>query len=144
MIETMHEIWLAGLGALADARKRGPKLLDQLLTEGARVHEETRKVADKALREALEQVQAGVGSRIEEVRATAGDALANLEKLFQSRVHRALGQLGVPTADEIAALSKRVDSLNAGVAALAAKRGARRAAAPRTPRPKGGRESRAA
>jgi len=122
MLETMHEIWLAGLGALADARQRGPKLLEQLLAEGSRIHEETRQVADKALRRALEQVQSSVGERIEGARSQAGDVLDNLEKMFQTRVHQALGQIGVPTADQIATLANRVESLDASVAALTAGR----------------------
>jgi poly(hydroxyalkanoate) granule-associated protein len=124
MLAQLNEIWLAGLAALADARQRGPKVLEQLLAEGARIQEQTRAAADKAVRGALADVQSGVGMRIEDARAQAGDALENLEKMFHTRVHRALGQLGVPTAAEIDALSRRVEALNASVSALAGRRGA--------------------
>jgi poly(hydroxyalkanoate) granule-associated protein len=148
MLEAMHQIWLAGVGAIATARKEGPKILDELLAEGARIHESSRKAADKAVRSALAEVQDMVGERMKNAQTQAGETLDNLEKIFQTRVHRVLNQLGVPSADEIAALAKRVDALKDSVGRLTGLRGAKRksgrARAGARPRRKAARGKRAA
>ena len=119
MLDTVHQIWLAGLGAAARAHRGAPELLSELIAEGARVHAETRGAAEKAVRGALGEVQQRINARVGQVRGQAADSLASLEKMFQTRVHRALTQLGVPSAEEVEALSKRVDSLNANIDRLA-------------------------
>jgi poly(hydroxyalkanoate) granule-associated protein len=127
MLEAIHQIWLAGIGAVATARKEGPQRFEQLLEEGARISDKARKVADNAVKTALEQVQSTVGSRVKDAQSQANDALDNLEKIFQTRVHRALSRIGVPSADQIASLSKRVQALSDSVGKLATKRPAGRA-----------------
>ena len=52
------------------------------------------------------------------VRGKAGETLENLEAIFQSRVQKALQQLGMPTSKEINALSRKVNELNHSVNAL--------------------------
>lgn len=126
LLEAMHEIWLAGVGAFARAQKDGPKVLEQLLAEGVKVYGAARPVAERLIRDAIEQAQGTLGDRIGTARAQAGDTLENLEKMFQTRVHRALHQLGVPSADEIASLSRRVDELNENVEKLVTRRRAAR------------------
>lgn len=128
MLEAMHQVWLAGMGAVATARKQGPKVLDELLAEGARIHDTSRKTADKAMRSALAEVQGMVGDRMKSAQAQAGETLDNLEKIFQTRVHRVLNQIGVPSADEIQSLARRVDRLNDTVAQLGGASGGRRRA----------------
>jgi poly(hydroxyalkanoate) granule-associated protein len=130
----MHQIWLAGIGAASRAQSEGPKLLKELMAEGARVHSQTSRATKKAVRGAFDQVQSGITSRVELVREQAGDAIDNLERIFQTRVHRALNQLGVPSAEEIAELTKRVDALNANIDRLRHVR---------AQRPAGGRKRRA-
>lgn len=128
LLDGVHQIWLAGLGAVSKAQRGTPKLLDELVAEGARVHAKARTSAKKAVRGAVSEVQATFNERIGDARERAGEAYENLEKIFQTRVHRALNQLGVPSSDQVAALSKRVDALNANIAKLGRARRARRAA----------------
>jgi poly(hydroxyalkanoate) granule-associated protein len=115
LLDTVHQIWLAGLGAVSKARQGTPQLLEDLVSEGARIHTETRGAAEKAVRSLLEGVQTSISTRVGQVQGQAADTLANLEKIFQTRVHRALTQLGVPSAEEVESLSKRVDALNANI-----------------------------
>ncbi len=117
--DSMSQIWLAGLGAMAKAQRGTPQLLQELIAEGARVQNQTRGAAEKAVRSMVSNVRSSINARVDEVRDQATSALNDLEKIFQTRVHRALTQLGVPSAEEIAALSKRVDTLNASVEKLA-------------------------
>jgi poly(hydroxyalkanoate) granule-associated protein len=112
MLDTLHRIWLAGLGAAAKAQRGAPQLMEDLVEEGARVHSETRGAAEKALRELLGNTKATLDARVGQMKGHANDALENLEKIFQTRVHRALTQLGVPSAEEVEALSARVSTLN--------------------------------
>jgi poly(hydroxyalkanoate) granule-associated protein len=119
LLEVLHQVWLAGLGAVSKAEHGAPKLLEELIAEGARVHADTRNAAEKALRGAFGEVQSALSERMSMVRGEATDAFENLEKVFRARVHRALTQLGVPSADEVSALSKRVDVLNASINTLA-------------------------
>jgi poly(hydroxyalkanoate) granule-associated protein len=123
-------------------------MLDDLLAEGARIHESSRKAADKAVRSALAEVQDMVGDRMKTAQSQAGETLDNLEKIFQTRVHRVLNQLGVPSADEIAALAKRVDALKDSVGRLTGlRRGPRKPARAKSggrPRRKAARGKRAA
>jgi len=78
----------------------------------------------QALRGALGDVQATFNARVQQVRGQATDAFENLEKVFQTRVHRALNQIGVPSAEEVEGLSKRIDALNANIDRVARTRAA--------------------
>jgi len=115
MLEAVHQVWLAGLGAASKTRRGAPELFQELVSEGARVHAQTRGAAEKVLRSVVGDVQGRINSRVGQVRGQAEDTLAGLEKIFQTRVRRALTQLGVPSAEEVEALSKRVDALNANI-----------------------------
>jgi poly(hydroxyalkanoate) granule-associated protein len=121
VLDTMNQIWLAGLGAMAKAHQGAPQMLHSLAAEGARIQANTRGSAEKALGGLLSDVKATIDSGVSQVRGQAGDALDNLETIFQTRVRRALTQLGVPSSDDVASLSKRVDKLNASIGKLARK-----------------------
>ena len=113
-IEAGHQIWLAGLGALARAQREGPKLFESLVEEGGSVQEHQRATAQRLVKGLRKTVDA----RAAEVRSKAGETLDNLEAMFQSRVQKALQQLGMPTSHEITALSRKVNELNRSVQAL--------------------------
>lgn len=119
LLTMLHQVWLAGLGAVSRAQQGAPKLLEELVAEGAQVHADTKQAAQKMLRGALSGVQDSLNSRMGQVRGEATDAFESLEKIFRSRVHSALTQLGVPSAGEVESLSKRVDALNANIEKLA-------------------------
>ncbi len=134
LLEMVHQVWLAGLGAVVRTQRGAPKLFDELQSEGARAYADARGSAEKALRSALGDVQSTLAARAKQVRGQANDAFENLEKVFQTRVHRALQRLGVPSADEVEGLSRRIDTLNANIGKLARAGGTRRAAKkPRAP-----------
>jgi poly(hydroxyalkanoate) granule-associated protein len=121
MLDAMNQVWLAGLGALSKAREGAPQMLDELVAEGVRVQADTRGAAEKALGGLLNDVKATIDSRVSQVRGQASEALDNLEEIFQTRVRRALTQLGVPSAEDVEALSRRVDALNVSINKLGRK-----------------------
>jgi poly(hydroxyalkanoate) granule-associated protein len=112
--EAPRDIWLAGLGAFSVAQKEGGKILEEgsklfekLVKEGSTVEGKTRKVAENAVGD----IKGGVEGRVESIRQQASDNWDKLEKVFEDRVARALGRLGVPTADDIQHLADRVHGL---------------------------------
>lgn len=124
MTETVHQIWLAGLGAVAKAQRGTPHLLEELISEGERLDARVRGAAAETMRGVVGSVQDSLGARVSAIRGQAAEAVDNLEKIFRARVRRALTQLGVPSGQEIEALSKRVDALNANIGKLADRRAA--------------------
>ena len=122
LLDMLHQIWLAGLGAIARTQRGAPKLFDELTAEGAHMYADTRDSAEKALRGALGDVQATLNAGVKQVRGQASDAFENLEKIFQTRVHRALNQIGVPSTEEVEGLSRRIDALNSNIDRLTHRR----------------------
>jgi poly(hydroxyalkanoate) granule-associated protein len=77
--------------------------------------------AERMIRDAFESAQGSVQSRLGSAREQASETWDNLEALFQSRVQKALQQIGMPNAEEVRLLTKRVAELNENVKALSAK-----------------------
>ena len=129
VVESARDIWLAGLGALSLAQKEGGKVLDQgnkvleqgnklfdkLVEEGTKIERSTRKDVEGAVTD----LRGDVESRVDSVRKQASDNWDKLENVFEERVARVLGRMGVPTADDVNKLSARVQKLSDQVAALA-------------------------
>ncbi|MGE5129619.1 MAG: phasin family protein [Sphingomonadaceae bacterium] len=138
LIENVQQIWLAGMGAIARAQKEGPAAFQQAVADGLKLLTRSRTTAEQMIRDTFEAAQGTVESRIDSAREQANETWDNLEALFQSRVHKALQQLGVPSGDEIRLLTRRVAELNDNVKALAARQArgrggrTRKAKAPRS------------
>lgn len=107
-------------GSAAGPRPRGESAaaFTDAVGEGLKLLGKSRENAQKLVRDALEAAQDSVQSRLDGAREQAGETWDNLELLFQTRVQRALQQIGVPTADEIRLLTRRVAELNEAVKAL--------------------------
>lgn len=103
--ESANHIWLAGLGAFAKAQEEGGKLFETLVKEGEKVEERTREVAEGALEAAREQTGETRGRMIE--------TWDKLEQIFEDRLNRVLGRLGVPSSDDLRELTQRIDTLQA-------------------------------
>lgn len=123
VMESAREIWLAGLGAFSVAQheggkliEQGSKLFDKLVAEGSKMEKQTRNATEGAAGE----LRGGVESRFESVRQQASDNWDKLESVFEARVARVLGRLGVPTAEDVNKLSARVQDLSREVSKLGA------------------------
>lgn len=123
VVESAREIWLAGLGAFSYAQSESGKIIEQgnkffekLVAEGAKLEKKGRDAAESAVGGIREEVESKVGA----VRKQAVDNWDKLETIFENRVARVLGQLGVPTADEVNKLSERVQTLATRVTAMTA------------------------
>lgn len=116
---TPSQIWTAGVGALSRAQAGGTKLFEELLREGSKLHGGGLDAAQKVVMQAFQGAQQSVNRRVDDVRGQATETWDNLEKIFQTRVQRALHQLGMPTVEEITALTRKVDQLANAVDKLA-------------------------
>jgi poly(hydroxyalkanoate) granule-associated protein len=125
LVESANQIWMAGVGALSRAQKEGPKVFDNLVREGVNTTRRMRSATEKAIRDTIGSVQGAVESRVDSARSQASMTIDNVEKIVQTRVHRALHQLGVPTSDEVTALTRKVNELNRNVEELIATRKAK-------------------
>ena len=104
--DSVHRIWLAGLGALAAAEEEGSKLFSRLVERGRDVEEKGKVEVEK------------VKSEVEKMKTKAETAFENWGEKFDEKLTGALHRLGVPTRDEIRNLTKRVEELNAKVEQL--------------------------
>ena len=114
VIDSAQQIWLAGLGAFAKAQAEGGKLFDSLVKEGTALDAKTRKFTQAKVDEARGNVESTLG----QVRERSQETWDKLEKVFENRVSRALGRLGVPGHDDIRKLSAKVDELSREVRKL--------------------------
>lgn len=120
--DSAQQIWQAGLGAFAKAQGEGGKVFDALVKEGLSIQRKTQTVAEAKLNEATERM-----TRLSEgVQTKAGQQWDRLESIFEERVAKALGKIGVPLNSDIGALIERIDVLSAEVAGLSRSLGARK------------------
>lgn len=101
--ESAHLVWLAGLGAFAKAGQEGGKLFETLVREGRKVEARTREAADDTLD--------AVRRKTDETHGKVVETWDKVEQLFEDRLARVLGRLGVPGRDDLLELSQRVDAL---------------------------------
>jgi poly(hydroxyalkanoate) granule-associated protein len=133
--DSAQQIWLAGMGAFSKAQSEGGKLFEALINEGQKLQRKTQGLAEEKISEVTGRMTSMAG----DVTSKAGQHWDKLEAIFEQRTAKAMSRLGVPTAKDVAALTKRVDELAAAVARLgkaapAKKATAKAAAKTTTPR----------
>jgi poly(hydroxyalkanoate) granule-associated protein len=112
--ESAQQIWLAGMGAFAKAQAGRANVFQTLMREGATLQRRTQAAAEERIGDVTGRMSAMAG----DVSARAGQHWDKLESIFEQRTAKALNKLGVPTAKDIDALVKRIDTLAAAVARL--------------------------
>ncbi len=123
ILDSSHKIWLAGLGAFAKAQEGGAKVFDTLVQQGESLEAKTRAAAAGTADAARDAAKA----KAKEMQAMAGGTWDKLEQVFENRVARALGKLGVYSAADVKQLTERVDALSEAVNALLKQGGVKRA-----------------
>ena len=114
ILKSSREIWLAGLGAFSKAQQEGMKVFDTLVKQGESLESKTREAAASTAGAAREAAKA----KAKEMQAMAGGTWDKLEQVFEDRVARALGHLGVYTSSDVERLTQRVNELSEAVNAL--------------------------
>src|SRR5215475_5849951 len=85
VLDSSHQIWLAGLGAFAKAQQGGAQGFATLVKQGEGLEAKTRSAAEAA------RGAAKAGAK--EMQTLAGGTWDKLEQVFENRVARALGRL---------------------------------------------------
>ena len=107
--ESAQQVWLAGVGAFSRAQTEGTKLFEALIKEGLKLEHNALKFAGGQ----ADAVRGAVESKVDQARERATDTWDRLEKVFEDRVQRALTKLSVPGRDDLAELTRKVDTLTA-------------------------------
>ncbi len=119
--ESAHKIWLAGLGALAVAEQEGSKLFNELVQHGEKYEGEA-KARAKDVAESAQSAASDAAAQAKKVAEAARRAAEGLWTKtgdgLEESVARAMCWVGIPTRDEIAALSRRVEELTLAVGRL--------------------------
>lgn len=108
--DSARQIWLAGLGAYTKAEEDTGRFFERLVKEGEDLEDKTRGAVGR-------QVKA-VEDRVGEVKDRATGTWDRLESVFDQRVSRALGRLGIPSYSKMRDLEERVEALEKELAAL--------------------------
>ena len=124
--ESSSHIWLAGLGAFSKAQEEGSKVFEALVKEGSGLQKKFRSLADSRMNEMTNEVS----GKVTEASSKAAEAWSRLETVFEDRVGRAVGRLGVPTKADITKLTQRVEELTKQVQKMNAGKAAPAKAAP--------------
>ena len=104
--DSAQKIWLAGLGAFERAKAEGPKMFETLVEQGRSLGGKAREAADQALK-TVRDGASGASGRFDK-----------LEQVFEDRVSKSLGRLGVLTRGEVGDLSRKVSELSENVRSL--------------------------
>ena len=120
IMESAHKVWLAGLGAVAMAEEEGGKFFSSLMDKGQKFEGKSKEQVEKA-----RGTVAGMKTVAESYWDTFG---RTVDDQMTAVIHR----IGVPTKDEIEALTKKVEDLTVAVDNLRTKSAAKKPAAKRT------------
>ncbi len=126
--ESAHKIWLAGLGALATAEQEGSKLFKTLVEQGERYEAEGKqklKEAKKDAEAASSRAKKVAEETADRARRAAEGAWEQIGGAFDDKLAKTLHRIGVPTREEINALSRRIEELTRAVERARAKKGSK-------------------
>jgi poly(hydroxyalkanoate) granule-associated protein len=113
MKQSAQQIWQAGLGAFAKAQQEGNKVFESLVKEGSKLQETTLQAQAK-----VAEAAAKASAMASDMGQRASSQFDRLEGIFEERVAKALHQLGLPDAQDMAQLQNRVSALEAELKAL--------------------------
>ena len=114
--EQLEHAFLAGLGALSDARKEGARKFDTLVKEGEKFREKTTSKTESliddvqgAIRDMADDAQSKATGLLDQVRGKS--SLDKLHSAFDSRVAGAMDRLNVPSKNDIDAINKKLNKI---------------------------------
>ena len=109
-----QQIWQAGLGALVRAQREGGDAFAKLVKDGAEVQHRTQQVAE----EKFSGVALSVARLADSLGKQAAGSWEKLGSAVEDRVSRSLHGLGIPSQNDIHALTRQIEALNKSVDVL--------------------------
>ena len=114
--EQLEHAFLAGLGALSDARKEGARKFDSLVKEGEAFRKKTTSKTESliddvqdAIRDMADDAQSKATGLLDQVRDKS--RLDKLHSAFDSRVAGAMDRLNVPSKNDIDTINKKLNKI---------------------------------
>ncbi len=114
--EQLEHAFMAGLGALSDAQKKGAKTFDSLVKEGEKFRKKTTSKTETliddvqdAIRDMAGDAQSKATGLLDQVRDKS--RLDKLTTAFDSRVADAMDRLNVPSKNDIDAINKKLNKI---------------------------------
>ena len=98
-----RRIWLAGLGAIAEAEQRGDEIFESLVESGENY--------EKNLKEPLGKAGGAFKDSVSTAQAKASSALHDLEGLVDKKVAAAMKSMGLASRAEVESLRREVARL---------------------------------
>jgi poly(hydroxyalkanoate) granule-associated protein len=114
--EQLDHVFLAGLGALSNAQKKGTETFDVLVKDGEKFRKETSKKTENlidevqgAIREMSDDAQSKAEGLLDRVRDRS--KLVKLQSVFDKRVADAMDRLNVPSKNDIDKINKKLNKI---------------------------------
>jgi len=114
--EQLEHAFMAGLGALSDAQKKGAKTFDSLVKEGEKFRKKTTSKTESliddvqdAIRDMADDAQSKATGLLDQVRDKS--RLDKLQSSFDTRVADAMDRLNVPSKNDIDAINKKLNKI---------------------------------
>ncbi len=114
--DQLEHAFMAGLGALAGAQKKGAKTFDTLVKEGEKFRKKatarTESLIDDvqdAIRDMADDAQSKATGLLDQVRGKS--RLDKLQSAFDTRVADAMDRLNVPSKNDIDAINKKLNKI---------------------------------
>lgn len=98
-----QKIWLAGLGAFAEAEKKSDKLFRSLVKKG--------KKYETTVRDPLERASESMKGSLASATSQASKSFKEVETMIERGVASAMKRAGIASQDEVAKLRKEVANL---------------------------------
>jgi poly(hydroxyalkanoate) granule-associated protein len=117
--DSAQRVWLAGLGALSSAEERGGKIFKELVRKGT--------AYEKRAQGTFDGLKGQVGALAGKAQKGAAEAWDKVEEAWDDRVAGTLQRIGVPSREEIAKLTRKVEHLTELVEAKSKRPAAKRA-----------------
>ena len=114
--EQLEHAFMAGLGALSDAQKKGAERFDDLVREGERF----RKMATSRTESLIDDVQDAIRSMSGDAQSRAtglldqvrdSSRLDKLQSAFDARVADTMDRLNVPSKNDIDKINRKLDKI---------------------------------
>ncbi len=112
----LENAFVAGLGALADARKEGAKRFESLVKEGEKFRQKTTDRTETliddvqgTIREMADDAQSKASGLLDQVRGKS--RLDKLQSAFDTRVADTMDRLNVPSKNDIDAINKKLNKI---------------------------------
>ena len=107
-----RKIWLAGLGAYNKAGQDSAEIFKDLVKVGESIEKKGKQLVNEQVDAANSQIDS-VKSSVSGVKEKVEVQLDKIEQSFDNRVASALNRLGIPSHQDVEALSAKLDQMSA-------------------------------